>query len=208
MGPPMSAPCPFCPDNWANLDIVEYLHRSRTDDFGMLIINPLGPVTDGHVLVISEWHAQDAARDHQIGDLMRAAARYIASRGIQANIITSIGPDATQTVMHTHVHVVPRRPGDGLPLPWTPQHADAELTGYRREHYEDHMRGHRMGRSDVRCFRPYCDLRYGEREDYGCPVGTDGHGAHSYDERELTESMTCDDPIHQYANQFEESDRD
>lgn len=36
-------------------------------------------------------------------------------------VITSIGADATQTVFHTHIHVVPRRPGDGLTLPWTGQ---------------------------------------------------------------------------------------
>jgi histidine triad (HIT) family protein len=34
------------------------------------------------------------------------------------NIITSAGRDATQTVDHLHLHLVPRRPGDGLALPW------------------------------------------------------------------------------------------
>jgi diadenosine tetraphosphate (Ap4A) HIT family hydrolase len=42
--------------------------------------------------------------------------------GLQANIITSIGPAASQTVMHTHLHIVPRTEGDGLHLPWTGQH--------------------------------------------------------------------------------------
>jgi histidine triad (HIT) family protein len=36
------------------------------------------------------------------------------------NLITSGGREATQTVMHAHVHYVPRRRGDGLKLPWSP----------------------------------------------------------------------------------------
>lgn len=110
-------PCPFCPDNWDNLDIVE----EPVD--GYAVLNPLDPVTPGHVLVICAEHTRDAAEDpHITSDLMLVAAEYIRRQGIQANIITSIGPLATQTVMHTHVHVVPRRENDGLPLPWTPQH--------------------------------------------------------------------------------------
>ena len=38
-----------------------------------------------------------------------------------ANLITSIGAAATQTVFHLHVHVVPRHEGDGLLLPWSNQ---------------------------------------------------------------------------------------
>ncbi|MFB8085929.1 HIT domain-containing protein [Streptomyces sp. NPDC055992] len=36
--------------------------------------------------------------------------------------MTSKGSPATQTVVHLHIHVLPRTDGDGLPLPWTPQH--------------------------------------------------------------------------------------
>lgn len=82
----------------------------------------------------------------------------------------------------------------------------AELTAYRRDHYDSHMFGHVQDRSDVRCYG--CNLRYGERQEYVC--GDDGQpgapgGAHDYDERELAAAMTCDDPIHQYARQFEEA---
>jgi hypothetical protein len=37
------------------------------------------------------------------------------------NLITSVGADATQSVRHLHIHVVPRREGDGLMLPWSGQ---------------------------------------------------------------------------------------
>lgn len=115
--------CVFCPDNWDNLDIVERHHGARGN---IIVINPLNPVTPGHVLVIHQLHSTDAADGPVIaGDLMRRAALYVRLRDVgDANIITSIGPNATQTVMHTHLHIVPRTPNDHLPLPWTPQHED------------------------------------------------------------------------------------
>lgn len=113
--------CPFCEDNWTSLDIVADL--TNIEGHRLAIINPLDPVTSGHVLVICGKHTSDAAADPRIaGQLVRAAAWYVRGANIQANIITSIGEYATQTVKHTHVHVVPRREGDELPLPWTPQH--------------------------------------------------------------------------------------
>lgn len=89
------------------------------------IIRPLNPVTCGHVLVIHGHHDENAAASmgasRRASLLMGVAADYVRTNGLQANIITSIGPDATQTVMHTHIHVVPRRAGDELTLPWTGQ---------------------------------------------------------------------------------------
>lgn len=112
--------CVFCPDNWDNLDIV---NRGTIDGQSYAIVRPLDPVTEGHLLVIGDQHSKDAASNPlQAMFLMGVAAGEMWTQGIQANIITSIGPDATQTVMHTHLHVVPRRKNDHLPLPWTPQH--------------------------------------------------------------------------------------
>jgi hypothetical protein len=37
------------------------------------------------------------------------------------NLITSVGAAATQTVRHLHIHLIPRREGDALALPWTGQ---------------------------------------------------------------------------------------
>jgi histidine triad (HIT) family protein len=37
------------------------------------------------------------------------------------NVINSAGGSATQTVMHTHVHLVPRRPGDAMGPIWPPK---------------------------------------------------------------------------------------
>ncbi|AEY85311.1 hypothetical protein SHJG_p1121 (plasmid) [Streptomyces hygroscopicus subsp. jinggangensis 5008] len=76
----------------------------------------------GHVFVLPRVHVEDAGTDPEVtAAVMRRAAELMAEHPA-ANLITSKGAAATQTVYHLHVHVVPRQEGDGLPLPWTPQH--------------------------------------------------------------------------------------
>jgi histidine triad (HIT) family protein len=82
-----------------------------------------GGVHPGHVLVMPRVHVEDAGTDPDVtAAVMRRAAELMAEYPA-ANLITSKGEAATQSVYHLHVHVVPREPDDGLPLPWTPQHA-------------------------------------------------------------------------------------
>jgi diadenosine tetraphosphate (Ap4A) HIT family hydrolase len=90
---------------------------------GAVIFEPLNPVVPGHVLAVPKKHAASAAVDpFGAGDAIEAAAYYLSMHdGMEANLITSIGPDATQTVFHTHVHIVPRYKNDGVVLPWTEQ---------------------------------------------------------------------------------------
>jgi histidine triad (HIT) family protein len=88
-----------------------------------IAIIPLNPVTDGHMLVISRQHVTDAADDPDVtAATMRRAAELAAAS--PCNLITSRGSQATQTVFHLHIHVVPRRAGDGLALPWTNKGGD------------------------------------------------------------------------------------
>ena len=113
--------CVFCEDNWDKLDIVEKV-RGSTTEREIIVFSPLNPVTPGHLLVVSAVHTPDAAANPTVAaELMEEAARRISNSGIQANIITSIGSAATQSVFHTHVHLVPRHENDGLSLPWTGQ---------------------------------------------------------------------------------------
>jgi histidine triad (HIT) family protein len=95
---------------------------TRVRNWGaVLAIEPLNPVVPGHTLVIPFKHVRDAAEDPATSAAaMRAAAEMAAETG-PCNIITSVGAEATQTVFHLHLHVVPRRFGDGLALPWTGQ---------------------------------------------------------------------------------------
>jgi histidine triad (HIT) family protein len=81
-----------------------------------------GGVNDSHLLVIPRVHVADAGEDPEVtAAVMRRAAEVMAERP-SANLITSKGKPATQSVFHLHVHVITRTAGDGLPLPWTPQH--------------------------------------------------------------------------------------
>jgi histidine triad (HIT) family protein len=83
-------------------------------------------VTPGHVLVIPREHVADVGTDPAVSALAMAAAAELVGALPAANVITSKGGAATQTVYHLHLHVVPRVDGDGLSLPWTPQYAAGE----------------------------------------------------------------------------------
>lgn len=114
--------CPFC----TRIEAGEYLER-RSD---VVRFEPLNPVVPGHMLFVPVRHASAADEDPMgAARAVKFAAEYIRDlncpyRG-NANIITSIGHFATQTVMHTHVHVVPRDINDGLHLPWTGQQRES-----------------------------------------------------------------------------------
>jgi histidine triad (HIT) family protein len=98
---------------------------------GVIAIRPLHPVTPGHTLVIPHAHVADVGTDPAVSARTMAAAAQLAGELASANVITSRGAAATQTVRHLHLHVVPRRRGDGLPLPWTPQRAARQAGGTR-----------------------------------------------------------------------------
>lgn len=83
---------------------------------------PLNPVTEGHMLFVPAEHVTGWTTLSRVTAITAVtAARWTRDRpGYEsADLITSAGAPATQTVFHLHLHVIPRRPGDGLRLPWT-----------------------------------------------------------------------------------------
>ena len=79
---------------------------------------PLGPVADGHALIVPKRHVANAIENpHETSRTMRRAAEYAAQFEF-SNIVTSIGQPATQSIFHLHIHVVPRHKNDKLMLPW------------------------------------------------------------------------------------------
>lgn len=98
----------------------------------VLGIVPLSPVTPGHVIFLPKVHVSDATDDPAVtGYTMEAASLYGKDKASSdsMNFITSVGEDATQSVYHLHIHLVPRRDCDLLPLPWTPM--ETVVTSYQ-----------------------------------------------------------------------------
>jgi histidine triad (HIT) family protein len=95
----------------------------------IVTFEPLNPVTPGHRLFVPIRHSPDFLHGggaHDLGRSMEAAATWHSrwGGGTDANLIVSAGSAATQTIKHLHVHLVPRRAGDELTLPWTGQQAE------------------------------------------------------------------------------------
>jgi len=89
-----------------------------------IALHPLNPVVEGHVLIIPRVHVEDFASDWHVTSITAGRACEFVSgqrEPMDFNLITSKGSNATQTVFHLHMHLVPRREGDGLALPWTGQ---------------------------------------------------------------------------------------
>jgi histidine triad (HIT) family protein len=109
-----AAGCPFCD----RIERGEY-EAAYGDSVAFA---PLNPVTPGHLLVVPRKHVADAFEVPSVtAQVMEAAAFIGGGRYDSCNVITSVGAPATQSVRHLHLHLVPRRDGDGLHLPWTGQ---------------------------------------------------------------------------------------
>lgn len=107
--------CPFCEINVGRAPAT-FVHEWSD----AIAIVPLNPVVDGHVLVIPKTHVTDFADNPDVtGATARRAAQLCRNLDlVHANLITSRGVHATQSVFHLHLHLVPRAAGDGLALPW------------------------------------------------------------------------------------------
>ncbi|WP_425489542.1 HIT domain-containing protein [Nonomuraea typhae] len=79
-----------------------------------------GGVNDGHVLILPRTHVADAGTDPEVtAAVMHRAAEMMAGYD-DANLITSKGAAATQTVGHLHVHIVPAPTGMACRCPGLP----------------------------------------------------------------------------------------
>ncbi len=106
----MAKDCPFCTISTA--DIVWASEH-------VFAIRDRYPVTEGHTLVIPRRHVLtyfDATAEEQ-ADLWRAVEAVKSELDLEFapdgyNVGFNVGAAAGQTVMHLHVHVIPRREGD------------------------------------------------------------------------------------------------
>jgi histidine triad (HIT) family protein len=108
------------------------------EDEHTLAFMDIGQVNPGHVLVAVKKHAENifALDDGQAAAVFRAAAKVArAIRGAfepqGLSVYQANGAAAGQTVMHLHIHLVPRHDGDGMALAWPVKNPPRErLTEY------------------------------------------------------------------------------
>ncbi|MFI0900590.1 HIT family protein [Streptomyces sp. NPDC020983] len=106
-------PCPFCEIVAGRAPATVVAEWPEA-----LAIEPLNPVTRGHLLVIPRQHVRDFVENPQVSAAtMLCAAEFLTGMG-SYNLITSKGRPATQSVFHLHLHLIPRAEDDGLALPW------------------------------------------------------------------------------------------
>ncbi len=126
---PRSAACTFCAI--ASGELPAAVVSRRPDSCAFL---DQRPVFKGHVLVVPLPHARDLTElpPERLGPLfteVRRLARAV-EKGLGADgTLVLMNNKVSQSVAHLHVHVIPRRKGDGLRGFLWPRHAydsDAE----------------------------------------------------------------------------------
>ena len=100
----------------------------------VLAFMDINPVSAGHVLVIPKGHWSDlyAMPDEQLG-FVAASVRRVAHSvrnalkpdGISIN--QANGKGAAQSILHYHVHIVPRTIGDNLKINWNLEPGDMNV---------------------------------------------------------------------------------
>lgn len=93
----------------------------------------INPATTGHTLIIPKKHYKDVTEidEATLGKLF-SVAKTIGMRQMERleadgfNIIQNNGTAAGQTVMHFHIHVIPRYKGGPVLGAWKPTEPDME----------------------------------------------------------------------------------
>ena len=104
--------CIFC--NKLNCEIVE------EKKFFFIIRDTAYPVTKHHTLIISNRHiddyfkltAEELNELNQILKEQKEKLKLLDSTISGYNIGVNVGKDAGQSIMHCHIHLIPRRKGD------------------------------------------------------------------------------------------------
>lgn len=121
----MSDQCLFC-----GIVAGEVPHTKVSEDETTYAFMDVNPASDGHLLVIPKRHSVDLL-EIPPGNLtavtlteQRIARTVIEELGaVEVNLLNCCGADVWQTVLHFHLHVVPRyvdKAKDRLVLPWQP----------------------------------------------------------------------------------------
>ena len=120
--------CIFC--RIANGEIPS---KTLYEDNKFRVILDLGPATRGHALILPKEHAADLYElpDSAAGEIMILAKKMAAVMTEKLNcdgfhLLQNNGEAAGQTVMHFHMHLIPRYKEDGQNINWVPGQPDQE----------------------------------------------------------------------------------
>ena len=95
------------------------------EDEHTLAFMDINPASEGHALVVPKEHWEDlyaiserslAAVALTARNVARAVGSVVSPDGL--NLVQCNGPAAAQSVLHFHMHVLPRTSGDELKLNW------------------------------------------------------------------------------------------
>lgn len=93
------------------------------EDAKYLAFLDISPVSLGHTQVIPKNHAPDIMhsspqdRDGLIEVMAKITPKILKAVGSNAfNLAVNTGANAGQVVFHTHMHIIPRRTNDELPM--------------------------------------------------------------------------------------------
>ena len=126
--------CIFC--KLANGDIPT---NSIYEDEDFNVILDMGAATKGHALILPKEHADNLFElPEETAAKMLPLAKKLAMRMKEKlscdglNLVQNNGTAAGQTVMHFHLHLIPRYEEDGQHILWKPGQPSAEeLTAVR-----------------------------------------------------------------------------
>lgn len=133
--------CIFCKIIAGEIPSFKIYEDSET--FAFMDINP---ANEGHALVIPREHARDvySVSDSAIAETVKTAKRIAAAvdktlNPDGLNLLQCNGPAAAQSVMHFHMHVLPRRNGDDLKLNWGLEAGDMNAIEQLAERIRDNL---------------------------------------------------------------------
>ena len=106
------------------------------EDENCIAIMDINPATPGHVLIIPRKHAADLTEmDEALGGKLLMVAKEIGIRQKTAlgadgfNVVQNNGRAAGQTVLHFHIHVIPRYAHGPQMVAWEPTTPSREQLG-------------------------------------------------------------------------------
>ena len=107
--------------------------KTLYEDEEFRVILDLGPATKGHALILPKEHAANLYElpEETAGKTMKLAKKMaeLLTDKLHAdglNLVQNNGEVAGQTVMHFHLHLIPRYENDGQTILWNPNESPPE----------------------------------------------------------------------------------